>query len=272
MKNIFYVLLIIVCCQASAQTPLPYYTGFDNASEKAGWAEHRTGFAGPYNWDYDGFTSLSPPNSIYHDYPVGSSGEDTTSDWFVSPMFDLGGGGMIDSFSFRLYSITGSTTPADEFSIYLLQNSPDPETAVKTELANFTTLASSTANWIDTGGIEIPAAPVAYIAVHYRATNNWFTVNVDNIKISGTGTAIPKEQIVFDPVIFPDPATNGLTIKFTGWQSASYKIFNTSGQVMTEKEDAGEEVSVNVSGFPKGVYFIQLASEDKVLVKSFVKN
>ena len=99
MKKIFTILsfILVACIYCKAQTPLPYYTGFDNAAQKAGWLDFRKGFLSPSDWTYNSFSAFSAPNSLHHDYPVGSANTDTTLDWFVSPAFNFSSGGMIDS-------------------------------------------------------------------------------------------------------------------------------------------------------------------------------
>jgi len=66
-------LFALFISRAIAQTPLPYYTGFDNASEKAGWTEHRKGDNGVYQWQYFNIAPVSAPAVLLHTYPVGGN-------------------------------------------------------------------------------------------------------------------------------------------------------------------------------------------------------
>ena len=120
------LLCVLFSSEAMAQTPLPYYTGFDNASEKAGWTEYRKGDNGLYQWKFININPVSAPGVLLHNYPVG--GSVPTDDWFVSPPFNFSNGGKLDSIYF---SFTGFGVPAliDTVAIYLLQGNADPALA-----------------------------------------------------------------------------------------------------------------------------------------------
>ena len=66
----------------NAQTPLPYYTGFDNATEQAGWVEYDLGVTSTYPWEFYNSSAYSAPTCLRRDYPVG--GTQVTDGWFVS--------------------------------------------------------------------------------------------------------------------------------------------------------------------------------------------
>jgi hypothetical protein len=254
---------------------LPYYTGFDNTNEKAGWQEFRQGYQGFYNWGYgSGFTA---PYSISHDYPVGSTSTDTTIDWFVSPQFDFTNGGMIDSIKVRIYSITGNVTAIDYLGAYLLIGSSNPSTATsKIELGNFTSLVYNNGNWSDTGKFTIPASTNnCYIGIKYRATNNWFVVGVDNIKISGNSSSGIKNITQSNYILsYPNPCTNEIQINSKN-RIQSIAITNVLGNSINwnwKNEANTNYVILDTEQLSKGIYFVRLIDKSGVVYLSkFVK-
>src|SRR4051812_45013574 len=89
-----FTLLLSMLGAASQTTTTNYYTAFDNAAQRNGWAQYRSGDPSAYEFGYVP-SAYSTPTCVYHDYPVG--GSQVTIDWFVSPVFDFSAGGKIDS-------------------------------------------------------------------------------------------------------------------------------------------------------------------------------
>ena len=77
--------------------------------------------------------------------------------------------------------------------------------------------------------------------------------------------------------IFPNPVSDNLTVesRMGGTAAASEKkylsICNSLGQKMIRKSFSAQKYSVNISGFPKGVYFIEVRTEKAVMKKIVVK-
>ncbi len=181
---------------AVGQTPTPYYTGFDNSAQQAGWQKFRQGTLHIYQWETGPATGpYSPPYCAWHNYPTGGVGVPVV-DWFVSPMFNFTGGGQIDSIKVNVHSPSAVATLNDSFKIYLLTGSPNPAQATGISLlADFTSLVSISQNYKDTFHIPIPpTGGNCYIGFKYSGTgqSNFFTCRFDNLKISsGTGCAPP---------------------------------------------------------------------------------
>jgi hypothetical protein len=263
--TVFLLLNLILHLNLSAQTPLPYYTGFDNTTEKAGWTEFRKGITTSYNWSIAAAGSFSAPNCISHDYPVGSSSTDTTVDWFVSPQFNFAGGGKIDSIKVNIYSITGNVTPVDQLQLYLLNGSNDPSSATSVVLlATLTGMVSTGFSYKDTFNITIPATSgMSYIGIKYRATNNWFTIKIDNIKISGSGNGIKESGATNAAIsLYPNPGSQSITLhtdnKDLLGKVYHLNIYNALGQqVFSGVLEPGQVIN---HGLPAGNYFYHLLS------------
>jgi hypothetical protein len=275
-KNYYFIAVILLFSEhVFPFIPLPYYTGFDNTTQQSGWQEFRKGFLSPEEWTYNSFNAYSAPNTLYHDYPVGSSGPDTTLDWFVSPSFDFSSGAVIDSVKIMVYSITGSTMPVDYFGIYLLHGSANPSAATGViELANLTSYVSSAATWNNAGPITIPATSgTSYIAFKYRATNNWFTVSVDDLYINSITTGINDHENTSAITIAPNPVEDFLTITNEFSDDMQITITDISGKLL--KSFSASRISpkkqLDVSELDCGIYFLSVTNGRSTRVKKFIK-
>jgi hypothetical protein len=185
MKKILLALCLLVgYCHAFAQTATPYYTGFDNAAQQAGWQTFKKGnTVKPGNFIMDPYAGCpSAPNAAGHNYPIGGANP-AMQNWFVSPMFDFSGGGNIDTIKVEIFALLGLKA-GDEFSIYLLNGSPDPALATVTLLANLTKMANTSGVFKDTFNFAIPPTTGnSYIGFKYMATNNWFSAFFDDLRI-----------------------------------------------------------------------------------------
>lgn len=260
---------------ANAQTPLPYTTGFDNTAQQAGWQEFRTGHLANYSWDIGpgGGTAPSAPNILWHDYPVGGSSTDTVQDWFVSPPFNFAQGGSLAAMKVNVYSIIGSTQPEDELKIFLLTGSANPNSATTiTELDDLTDLVSTSSAFIDIPAVTIPpTVGSSYIAFRYQATNNWFTIKIDNIDIAGAPASV-SEQSAEGTVLslYPDPVVDVLNVSLGGeLVNAPVVVFDAAGkQVMHATTRNG---TFDVSGLNSGTYVLQVNNGTQLRRATFTK-
>ncbi|NEN22828.1 T9SS type A sorting domain-containing protein [Cryomorpha ignava] len=70
--------------------------------------------------------------------------------------------------------------------------------------------------------------------------------------------------------IFPNPASNLLNIYFPTRGSGQVTVFDLSGKMLLNEIYFGEQMQVDVSDFPSGMYLIRVADDEKVAVKKFV--
>jgi hypothetical protein len=83
---------------------------------------------------------------------------------------------------------------------------------------------------------------------------------------SGIAEDINKKM---NMVIFPNPATNNLTIE--SQQQAVIEILNIQGQTVLHQTVQQGKTDIDISGFAKGVYILRLCSNDKTSVARIVK-
>jgi hypothetical protein len=255
---------------AKAQTPLPYYSGFDNASQKNGWQLFRKGDVGLYKWEYS-LTGFSGDSCVYHGYPVG--GTTVTDDWFVSPGFIITQGGVLDSVR-HAFSGFGNPAVADTLALYLLVGNADPALATSRQLlhdfrgTNYT----NDDTWRLTSNIALPASTApCYFAIRYKTINNWLTVKFDNVRIRGNATTAIKptnmEMNVFQ--VTPNPAKDMLTID-TKEQMSEISITDVSGRIVYRKPFSK---SISLLQFKNGVYHLTgITTSGALISRTFVKN
>jgi len=240
-STLLLIAAILVTSTLHTQTPLPYASGFDNAAQQAGWQLFRKGYLSNYPWTIAPFFAASAPNKLWHDYNVAGEATDTIRDWYVSPGFDLSGGGAL-SLNVNVFSIMGSTTPSDGLKVMLLTGNSDPALAKSVvEVEDLTGLVTNTDAWTSVGPLAIPATVgTSYIAFMYQATTNWFTPGVDDISITGSGTGMAEPVgAPLGTTVFPVPATGRVTITLSDPASTSgpalITVLNDVGQVVLER-------------------------------------
>jgi hypothetical protein len=264
MKKLLFFPVLSLCLGVHAQTSFPYYTGFDDAAQKAGWTEYRLADQGTYRWGYDAFNAYSAPEALSHYYPVG--GTQITENWFVSPAFDFSLGGSIDSLR---YSFSGFGTPAagDTVAIYLLEGAQHPDSATaQTLLFDFRdTIYKNDNVWRKLENIPIPTASSnAYIAFKYVTVANWLDVRFDNLALSGNGIGITERPQAANVQLYPNPAQDYIAL--SGVEAGNLTLLDASGRVLLERwVSEGERIDVSAYS---GLLLYRLSDENRGTIAS----
>lgn len=66
--------------------------------------------------------------------------------------------------------------------------------------------------------------------------------------------------------LFPNPASSQLTIQFDGSARTEIQVFNAVGHLLWREESQQEEILIDVSGWPSGVYWIRSAKATRSFV------
>ncbi len=101
----------------------------------------------------------------------------------------------------------------------------------------------------------------------FHATYNGVICS-QNFTIS-TNTGISGYDNLTDILIYPNPATDNLTIETH--QKAAIEILNTAGQIIKTINTTDKQISINISDISGGVYIIKAKTEKGVAVKKFIK-
>lgn len=71
--------------------------------------------------------------------------------------------------------------------------------------------------------------------------------------------------------IYPNPMSTILNIDLPDFQEANFKILNLNGQVVLNEKIYKKNQQIDVAGFSKGIYFIQLQIDGLSISKKLVK-
>ena len=269
MKQLLHILFLFVSTSITAQSTLPYFTSFDNAQDTAGWQEFRKGDLSLYHWNFASFGAFSAPYSLMHNYPVG--GSQPTRDWYVSPAFDFSNGGKIDSIYYA-FSGFGVPNSDDTIAIYLLSGSPDPAIATTHTLIKEYRGADyiNDNTWrLDTGLVIPPSAGLGYIAFKYVTTNNWLDVKFDNLRLSGNfGAGIIGERNQ-DFKIYPNPASEFLTVENQGNRVVNIELFDITGRLI-KKYKIAERGEVDLGHIKKGMALLRISVDEEVYFRKIM--
>ncbi len=258
MKNsLLLTSLILLTVTLKAQQVLPYQTGFDNATEQAGWQEYRTGFASTYDWGIITFGAISPLYCLYHDYPVGSASTDTTTDWYVSPALSFNGASSID-LKFIEYSITGTTTSVDEFGIWYSSTGADPATNTYVQVADLKSYASSTNNLIYATALPIASlGGTGYIAIKYQTNNDWLVITLDDINIKslvGVGINAPENNLHSVTSMLLSGGES--VVNPFNEQAVTLLLTDVSGRLIQTYESVTPHGLLEIPELAQGMYFL----------------
>jgi hypothetical protein len=259
----FYLAFNILSC--FAQT---YSTGFDNSIDQNSWTEYRLGGTSSSDWTFNNFLNVSPPSSLYHDYPMGGSG---VEDWFVSPKLYFTN----NTSHITIYSrILAMSTPPDiYYGVWISYNSKNPTSGDYVELADLTLFPSVQSTFTDTILNVTLQANAGYIAFKYRANNNaWLMLWLDNIIVdSASVTPVTISQNCYNNhklSISPNPSHGIFTV--TGDNLNSIKVLNYTGQVIYETKTKSKKQMIDLTGIAKGIYFIKVVSENEIMTKKLI--
>ncbi|NVK29289.1 MAG: T9SS type A sorting domain-containing protein [Flavobacteriia bacterium] len=86
---------------------------------------------------------------------------------------------------------------------------------------------------------------------------------VDNICIDNcNGISVPETSRELDFAIYPNPATELLTVELKETDKVEYHITDMSGRILKQGELQSERNAVNVDDLPVGTYLIRLESKN----------
>lgn len=81
--------------------------------------------------------------------------------------------------------------------------------------------------------------------------------------------SIDENNIKNDFLIFPNPASNRITIKNP--DKALINIFNIQGQILKTLVAVNNYTTIDISDFAKGMYFIKVSMKKEIITKIFIK-
>ena len=89
---------------------------------------------------------------------------------------------------------------------------------------------------------------------------------------SGNGTGINELSNSLGISVFPNPATDKITVETSGASKGScLAIVNIEGQQLITRQITEAKTQIDISDLPSGVYFVRVSSERTVSIGKFVK-
>ena len=108
-----------------------------------------------------------------------------------------------------------------------------------------------------------------FVAVDQRYSNLG-TMAIRAILGEGGGTSISTVEGGTSLSLYPNPASETLTITAGEGEITSVAIYSTSGSVMCSSKVQGNSFSCNVSSYTPGIYFAKVTANGKTEVLKFV--
>ena len=84
---------------------------------------------------------------------------------------------------------------------------------------------------------------------------------------------IPKYIDISKLLIYPNPSSTHITIELpsTPQTNTILTIYNLNGQQLITQPITEPQTTVDVSGLPRGVYFVKVVNDEKVMMGKLVK-
>jgi hypothetical protein len=260
MAVMFYCMMPLL----QAQT---FSTGFDTPAERNAWAEYRLDGTASTHWSYGTFYTVSPSYSVSHDYPMAG---DTVQDWLVSPrLIFTGNSGTVSLYS-RISAM--SSPPEVYYGLWISFGARNPSSGNFTELADLTLFPSTQDAWADTSIHTTFTGDTGYIALRYNANNYaWLMVWIDNIAVDSAVLApVAGIETINDKYlsVSPNPTTGILNIR--GTQIMKIDVEDNCGRIIYSSAHGDNCTTLDLSGYPKGMYFIRMTNNDTVCIRKII--
>jgi hypothetical protein len=81
------------------------------------------------------------------------------------------------------------------------------------------------------------------------------------------GDASLAEMIAGNVNLYPNPATEKLTITTSNFLQSDVNVYSMDGKLVASYKMNGTELNINVSAFTKGMYTVTIGGKTKLFVK-----
>ena len=180
-----------------------------------------------------------------------------------------------DTLSVKVWDQYGCYNVSDDVFISVLKIPAKPQVLKYNKDSLFCSVEGSSYKWIYNGmslaftGRVIPIlGDGAYRVIVFNEICASDTSEVYNY-VAGSLQEDLKNQLM----VFPNPAISVINIELKGWEKIyAYRLMDISGKVMLANisDKAANKLILNVSDFPKGIYFIEIQSDKKRLTRMFM--
>ena len=180
--------------------------------------------------------------------------------WLITPGILLG------SYGNRFYWEARSHDASFPDTYYVLISSTDTQLSSFTDTIGYVVeeFATWTSRDVDLTSYGYNDETV-YIAFVNR-TNDGFKLYIDDLRAEKESDLSVAPIAQFNPVIYPNPAQNKLSVNVEGFISAEIVSLNGVSLIQSTNSE------MNVSDLPSGVYFVRISVPSGELVQKLIKN
>jgi hypothetical protein len=122
--------------------------------------------------------------------------------------------------------------------------------------------------------VKITLATLAANRSFALGPNGWGAATSDfqfRLVTSSTITGISQvENSVVSAIVFPNPASDVLFIESNSSKIKTIKVVNVAGNIVLENKVHAEKTQIEISSFSKGVYFVQVETENGITTKKII--
>lgn len=254
-KNLLLSILLLGTITLKAQnknaTDLPYSYGFET-DDLDGWTIINAGSGN--NWEVAQSSSETPDPSEGEKYMLYYFHENTANSYLFSRGINLKANEDIN----LKFDYMGVDAWFPEKMEVLIGQNPDVESMtqqlwIDEEIINYPYETASVT-------FKVPTDGVYYIAFRAFSDPEQFYLSLDNIQITKESLST-QEAMKTKIAFFPNPVKDILNIQ-NDRKITAVKIYDLTGKEVVTKEFNANNVHVDVSNLPKGVYMVKVGSEN----------
>ena len=178
------------------------------------------------------------------------------------------------------YTVTGTKLGCTGTAGITVNVNSKPIAPVISQIGNQLNSNISTGNqWYYNGTIIVGATSLTYTP---SLTGNYCCIVSDVhgcksdtsnvIYIDITGLNVFSDNKDFN--IYPNPANDHITLESGnfGFTNSNLRIYNVVGDLILEERLVNNKTSIDITTFSKGLYFIKVENENRIVLKKFVKD
>jgi hypothetical protein len=238
---------------------LPFQSNFDNPKEREFWQEFRLNKKHQNNWNFSTSLAFSKPFCLFHDYPNNATKLDTVFDFLVSPCLNLSEE-TVFKFQLILFAAGGKADYTDYFGVWIGKKNRNPRLGEFVEIVNLSRFAQNNSKWNDVNFVVPAQGDSVFVALVYKCTNNWLTVNIDNFEIITREFELKEHKLVNSLIVFENTQSiNGNFILPSSKNNYCFlNLYDQQGRcVLTQKLKKGKNNFSNKKIEP-GLYEIKV--------------
>ena len=256
---------------------LPYYEDFENGINLDNWHIINTDFS--RTWESVEASGIENSNNSIYVNLFGYNPRDGQKDELISPVINLFGDSIKMNFSVSYQKYTNSSKQdtlqvfisddcGSSFQNMIFEKGGNDLNTWEVETENFIPFEEN--HWRqeyivlnDFSGQEIL---LKFVSTNYRGNN----IIVDNINVYNENGLNLIHQFSKNSYIFPNPTNGKIHIELKDKSIRKFIITNSIGQVILEKQINNNKIEEDLSGQPKGIYFINLISDKNLETKQVI--